>query len=504
MGHEQKMIAKVEHWMERARYDDALSYLDGYLSKHDKSLVAWRYRVLIRLDQEKRAVAASEYSALATALGRQEPSVLAEVVLGAGGRWLLSDYKSLARCAPVGLADAAFFADLLEAKHLGEGSLTKVAVSSEELVAVVDALPGSLAAGSTWPLVQRALAHEQAEIRARGLAAVGRHLHAGGLSDSDTGAALEALRSGAASGEALLREEALVAALSLPEGPGRADFVGEIVSRLAAVGDAPRAVSLFLLGPSASGPAVWTEEQLQSWNKTKLGPLVALTRGEVVLRGGSRKAKRSLQKALRGGGAGVRLAGAVGAAAGSSFASVWSQLSTDERRAWGGAFVRGRQRDQGLWLDGVLGDSDALVVQGALSALAVTGLDATPEEAAALGRALSSDDASTRALAASTAVRRGALEVADAVAALLASGDDRAADGVLRALVATGAGGWAAAVQAALRSPLPMVRELAVDAAASSCDPAQREAMAALLSDDDPHVAVRAASALYLLIGTEP
>ena len=61
---EQKMIEQVEKYREQGKFDAALGYLEKYLGKYSDSLAGWRYRVLIRLDQEKRPEAASEYAAL--------------------------------------------------------------------------------------------------------------------------------------------------------------------------------------------------------------------------------------------------------------------------------------------------------------------------------------------------------------------------------------------------------------------------------------------------------
>ena len=45
--------------MARQQWDQALSYLEGYLARHRRSLLGWRYRVMIRLEQEERAEAAA-------------------------------------------------------------------------------------------------------------------------------------------------------------------------------------------------------------------------------------------------------------------------------------------------------------------------------------------------------------------------------------------------------------------------------------------------------------
>ncbi|MEE2827770.1 MAG: hypothetical protein VX498_01165, partial [Myxococcota bacterium] len=240
---EQKMILKVDRFMEQQRWDDALGYLERYLQKHSQSLVGWRYRVLIRLEQGDRATAAAEYTALNEALRRHEPEVLREVVLGSGGRWLLSDYRALARCAPKGIADAAFFAELLEPKGLSEGSFSKVAVSSDEVAAVIDALPGNLLPQESWAIVEKHSAHPDRYVRERAVRSAGRHLATRQLDERATGAALGLIRMAGSDQAAELREAALLASLDLPEGPSRAEFVGDLVTGLGRAGDGHRAVS---------------------------------------------------------------------------------------------------------------------------------------------------------------------------------------------------------------------------------------------------------------------
>jgi hypothetical protein len=71
----------------------------------------------------------------------------------------------------------------------------------------------------------------------------------------------------------------------------------------------------------------------------------------------------------------------------------------------------------------------------------------------------------------------------------------------LQATLRHGSVGWGALLSAGLKADTGHIRELAVDAAAASCRPEDREKMLGLLSDSDPHVAVRAASALYLSVG---
>jgi hypothetical protein len=505
---EKRMVLKVERLMAAEHFDDALQYLDGYLARHRKSLAGWRYRVLIRLEQGERATAAGEYARLAAALERQEPDVLREVVLGSGGRWLVSDYRALARCAPAGVADAAFFAGLLEPKLLGSGSMSKVAVSADEIAAVLDALPGTLPAAETWPILAKYLEDPSPELRGRAIRGVGRHLAAGGLPESASYAALDALRAGASHPDPELREAALLAALRLPEGPGRESFAADLVRRLALAGDGPRAVGAFLLGPGGSGPVHWRDNDLKEWEAAAQGPLRVLAISALQARQPTPERGKALIAAQASKDAGVRLAAesqfGTPAAAPGRAGTVFGSLSVEERRLWGPAFARSRGPDQRSWVSLALQSSDALVAQGAARALAIPGIGPDPAVDGQLETALGATDASTRAAAGRAAVIRGATSLVLQVSGLFAQGDDRVMNEVLQALVESGDPAWAQLVAQGLRAELPTVRELAVDAGAALCRAEDREGMFDLLDDEDPHVAVRAAAALYLLIGGSP
>jgi hypothetical protein len=501
---EQRMIVKVEHFMAADRYDDALGYLDTYLGKHHKSLAGWRYRVLIRLDQEDRALAAGEYAALNEALERHEPDVLREVVLGAGGRWLLSDYRALARCAPAGVVDAAFFADLVEPKHLGQNSLTKVAISADEIGAVLDALPGALPAAETWAVVAKFEDDADPRIRGRVVRAAGRHLASGGLSAQATGQAIEILRSAALSSDAELREGALLATLVLPEGPGQEDFVGNLVTALAAAGDGPRTASLFLLGPGMRGPTAWTPEQLSGWAETTEGPLRVLAVSALHAAEPKSERARFLGEAAASQVPWRRLAAAAAFdhGAGGAAGEAWAGLTTEDKRVWGPAFVRTAAGDRGTWVKLILGESDAVTTQAAAAALALPGAGDDPDVNPSLEAALQVMDPATRASAARAVVVREAEGLALSVQGLFAQGQDRVMTDVLHGLVDSGNTAWQPLVDQGLKADLPMIRELAVDAAAASCRTDANDLMLGLLADEDPHVAVRAASALYLMVGS--
>lgn len=502
MGAEQKMILKVDSFMEQQRWDDALGYLDRFLAEHNSSLSGWRYRVLIRLEQGERALAAAEYHALNEALSRHEPQVLESVVLGSGGRWLLSDYRALARCAPAGIVDAAFFADVLEPKGLAEGSFTKVAIADDEIAAVIDSLPGGLDPRATWPLVVAHAGHADPTLRARVVAAAGRHLRRGGLDDSSSAAALAAIQGAAGDSVATLREAALLASLSFPEGPGRADLVSGMVSDLLSSGDAPRAVSLFLLGPGGAGPDGWSLGQLKAWSSSAV-PLSTLARAGLYARGEDSRLARALRREASSGTTSVRLAVLVGSGAdvGVSLDEVWAVLSLEDKRRWAPAFVRSGASDRGQLALLALADKDAVLTQSIALALALPRRGDDPAYEAALRAGLAAFDPATRAAMAGAVVTRGAVALSGDLERLFAGGQDRVMTEALGATLEHSGADWSGLLAAGLKADTAHIRELSVDAAAASCGPEDRDEMLGLLTDADPHVAVRAASALYLTVG---
>ena len=499
---EQKMIVKVDGFMEQQRWDDALGYLDRFLAKHSSSLSGWRYRVLIRLEQGERALAAGEYHSLNQALRRHEPEVLESVVLGSGGRWLLSDYRGLARCGPAGIADAAFFADVLEPKGLAEGSFTKVAIADDEIAAVIDALPGGLDPRQTWPLVFKYAGQPDPTIRARVVASAGRHLGSKQLSERPTGEALALIRTAAGDGDAQLREAALTASLLLPEGPGRTDFVAGLVSDFLASGDVGRAVSGFLLGPGGGGAGTWSEAQLKSWSLAP-SPLRALSLAGLFAQKGDSRTEKALARETKGGGAGDRLAALVGFGSdrGSTLSEAWAALSLEEKRRWAPAFVRNSGTDRGKLAALAMADKDSVLTQSVAKALDLPGRGNDGAYEPALRAGLAAWDPATRAATAGTIVSRGASNLSSEIEGLFSKGQDRVMTEALQASLRAGSQGWSGLLAAGLKADTNHIRELAVDAAAASCRPEDRELMLELLTDEDPHVAVRAASALYLSVG---
>jgi hypothetical protein len=496
------MVLKVESLMEQQKYDGALSYLERYLGRYGKSLAAWRFRVLIRLEQEQRATAAAEYSALNTALGRHEPDVLREVVLGAGGRWLLSDYSILARCAGNGLVDAAFFEDLLSAQHLGHGSMSKVAVSDDEISAVLDALPGSLATKDTWPLVLSQGKATGTAIRARRVVAAARHLAAGGLDEPAQKIALSWITDAAGDSDPRLRDAALHASWLLPSGPGKETILAGMIDSLLKNNDLQRAMSMFLLGPSESSPA-WTATTLERWSESETEPIATLAHAAQQHQKPTRKHEQYLRAATKDKSAAKVLAAATGPKGDPKAA--WASLHVEDRRLWAAAMVRSRAADKATWAALALGDSDSPVVQASASALAMPRETVSQDKLSESLRAvLNSRDASSRAEAGRTAIVRQSNSLLPDLEGLAKKGDERVLLAVLGAVIETGSTDWNSLIIAGLESDIALVREKAVDAAASGCNKAQHKLLSELLTDADPHVAVRAAAVLYLNVGVRP
>jgi len=497
------MVLKVEGLMEQQKYDGALSYLERYLGRYGKSLAAWRFRVLIRLEQEQRATAAAEYADLNTALGRHEPDVLREVVLGAGGRWLLSDYSMLARCGNDGLASASFFEELLSAQHLGHGSMSKVAVSDDEIAAVLDALPGSLDPEATWPIVEAQARASSVAIRTRLIATAARHLATGGIAEAAQNLALTWITQAAGDADPRLREAALHASLLLPEGAGLRTILGDIVLSMSASGDEQRTTSMFLLHSDRMGEG-WSQDQLERWSQGPDEILATLAVAVLQRQSPTRKQARILKAAATSKSAGRILAASTGPDG--SPKNAWASLHVEDRRLWSAAMSRSSAADRGEWAALTLADSDAPVVQAAAEGLTLLFNTAAedPTLLEPLRTALNSRDASSRAAAARASILRNMNSLLPELETLAKRADERVLLSVLDALIRSGSPDWSSLITAGLQSDIPLVRERAVDAAAADCSRTQRKLLTDLLTDSDPHVAVRAAAVLYLGVGVQP
>jgi hypothetical protein len=275
-----------------------------------------------------------------------------------------------------------------------------------------------------------------------------------------------------------------------------------MVSDLLRSGDASRAVSLFLLGPGGGGPEAWSVGQLRAWSSSVV-PLSTLARAGLYARGEDPGLGRALRRELNSGTTPVRLAVLVGSSAdvGVPLAEVWAALSLEDKRLWAPAFVRSGAADRGQLALLALADKDAVLTQSIAAALALPsrGDDAAYEPALRAG--LAAFDPATRAATAGAVVVRGAAALSGDLERLFADGQDRVMTEALGATLEHGSADWSGLLAAGLKADTAHIRELSVDAAAASCRAEDRDKMLGLLTDADPHVAVRAASALYLTVG---
>ena len=367
---------------------------------------------------------------------------------------------------------------------------------------MLDALPGSLQAKDTWPLVLSQGKATGASIRARRVSAAARHLAAGGLDETAQQIALSWITDAAGEADPRLREAALHASLLLPSGPGKATILAGMIDSLLNNNDLQRAMSMFLLGPSEDEPA-WAPDLLERWAESETEPVATLAHAALHHKKPTKKHERHLRAAIRSKSAAKVLAAATGPTGDPQAA--WSGLHVEDRRLWATAMVRSRSADQATWAALTLGDSDSPVVQASASALAMPRESSSQDQLSGSLRAvLSSRDASSRAEAGRTVIVRQINSLLPDLEALAKKGDERVMLSVLGAVIETGSAGWDSLIRAGLTSDIALVREKAVDAAASGCNKEQHKVLTELLTDTDPHVAVRAAAVLYLNVGKIP
>tara|TARA_Y100001968_G_scaffold294016_1_gene300304 strand:+ start:190 stop:1674 length:1485 start_codon:yes stop_codon:yes gene_type:complete len=493
------MVLKVEALMEQGRYDGALSYLERYLGRYGRSLAGWRYRVLIRLEQQQRAAAAAEYAALNERVGGHQPEILREVVLGAGGRWLLSDYRVLARCSAGRLAEVSLFEQLMSPQLLGRGSMSKVAVPENELAAIIDSLPGALPTAATWPLLEERASAASDKLKAHLITAAARHLAAGLPTEADQELAKDWLLKGAAANDEPLRAAATLAWPLLHKDQRTVQLGTKMVDGLLSAGDPLRASAVFLMTPiRANEPE--QAAQLRRWSAKSPGALAGFALAALERETPSRAQAARLKRLASSTDAGSKLAAAT--APGGTPAAVWQQLNVEQRRAWSAVMVLSPVPKHSTWVELILSDSDALVVRNGAAALALLDTQGQDSELVdALRQALSSRDPSSRGAAAAAIVATGQHALARELEQLAQQGDDRSLLAALDAVILSGSSGWEKLSEVALESATPLVRERAIDAISASCNEGQLALLEQLLEDQDPHVAIRAATALYLQVG---
>ncbi len=176
-AHQQRMVERTEWLLQAQQHREALDYLERYLGQHPTAAEAWRYRVRIRLELDQRAAAGAEYWRMQTALGRPEPELLGHVVLANGGQWTTDDFGPLARCGPDGIGDVALFEAQLLGRQSAPGSDIYLAPRQETVIGVMDALPGRFGEAAV-PLIRGGFGEPAPETRLAAAAAAIRLLPA--------------------------------------------------------------------------------------------------------------------------------------------------------------------------------------------------------------------------------------------------------------------------------------------------------------------------------------
>ncbi len=514
------MIRTVDRFRAENRYDDALRYLDRYLPRHSTSYPGWRYRVLLRLEQRRRADAAREYARLAAALRQHSPEILKELVVGFGARWLINDYGALARCGPEGVADLSFFRDELTSKSVYEGSNVKLEVPADRVAAMMRALPGrlgpaavelievgyadgdpvvrkeaALAAVRLWQrgeptakeLLQRVMATSDPAVLRPVLLA----LHQGSensspppLPSEHSDPAIDALLASLLQERALAGEEASRGILT------RKAALSQGFSRLIALGFLGRQEPPpFQSGVTVSGKG----EILPASAKAFPHPGTASRALEDLARGGLSGAERIAAMALL-----HQDWPAVYPAL--WVQTVWSKAGVEDRRLATRLLLTRPPIDAGTLLAAALADGDALV--RASLATALGSWPQRPDRNLALTTLLADASPAVRAQAFESAASLLDPSLVEAVASAFTRAEGTSEQvQFLETLAAAGTGPYQAVAAAALVSSDPGVREASVGALLSACDPATEPALVKALSDPDPHVAVRAAAGVYLLVG---
>jgi HEAT repeat protein len=482
-SHHQRMVDRVEWLVGSSQHRQALDYLERYLGRHPESLDAWKYKVSIRLDLDQRAAAAAEYWRLTEALGQPHPEVLGHVVLGGGGDWTVPDYAPLARCATDPIAAPDFFATILDGYTASESSPVFLAPRRETVIGVMDAMPGRYGAAAA-PIVLAGLSDATPEVRLAAAHAAVRLAHV----DPATGWPM--VRAVVHDATARVRRGALEALLS--------PTAAADLARLPAVkdGETDPAVLVAWLGLAARLDAEQGDALRRSIRgrapmaDALAGPLPpdpeVCSDGPVVPAGETPPGEADPL---------LDLASRVGL--GTCDAACWADAGFPERRALMTLMAPVLPLQPAL-LEAAAADPDVFVrtelaryLEHSAADPALLALLEDPEQgvrmAAARALTRSADPAALAPLSAHAA----------------ASGMEEKLS-LLHAMLTLAPNPYLPLVEELMSDEAGLVREAAVGPLASACGEETPARMRAALTDEDPHVVVRAAAALYLSIAVPP
>jgi len=479
--HHQRMVDRTEWLLGAHRHRDALDYLERYLGRHAGDEEAWRYRVRIRLDLDQRAAAGAEYWRMQTALGRSEPELLRHVVLANGGGWTTDDFVPLARCGPDSVGGIELFEEQLLGRRAAPGSDIYLAPRQETVIGVMDALPGRFGAAAV-PLLRDGFSQPAPETRLAAARAAVRLLDpapelATPLIQGALGDPSRTVRRGTL--EALLTGNASVEPGTFEVMPGEADPAVAVgwLALAATLGDGESAEIEAALEAAVPFVAAWSTPAVAEHDgdgADDAGPpdpgdaVIAAPPGDdplVLLAWSLRRGERSAAECL-------------------------AQAPFEVRRSFALLVAPVLPLEPAV-LEALATDTD-VVVRTAVARYLVLGtgegallaLLEDPEQgvrmAAARALATSGDPAALEAL--SRHFEAGGLE-------------ERLA--LLDAMLPLPSNPYLPLATAALGDELSLVRESAIAPVAASCGAEVGPAMFDALTDEDPHVVVRAAAALY-------
>lgn len=468
-NHEKRMATRVDWYLEANRHYDALDYLEGYLDHYPTSERAWRYRVNIRLAMDQRPQAAAEYWRLRTALGVHHLDALERVVHAGGAGWTLPEYFALSRCGAGGVGDLAFFEQTLLGHPVSQDASIVLAPPTETVLGVMRALPGRFGVDAL-PLIEEGLRHPSDEVRLDAGRALLRLDSAVGDDPGETSGETDTLLEGAFADSSPRVRRGMIEAVMLTGDPERWARVplGEDEN------DAGVAVAWF-------GIVAPDDAQRASAVRARAATVAPVAAALTGLGEHAPPAKGD-----------PRLGLAIRMGNGSCDERCWTRATVDLRRDLSTLAAPFVPLESGM-LALMAADPDPVVRTSAARYLVHS------SDRAALMPLLSDPEQGVRAAAA---------------AALVAAGDDGGREALLVYLDQAGLEEKLSLVDALLRhqphpfgevalrlagDETPLVRENALPAVATACADEHEAVFLLGLTDDDPHVVVRAAAALYLV-----
>jgi len=465
-SHHRRMNDRVQWLLEGHQHRQALAYLERYLGRHPDSYDAWTHRIHIRMLLDQRAAAAAEYWRMRTALGAEHPDVLEQIVLGSNGDWIVADYTALARCASDDVAGLAFFEAVLDGFSASEAAPVFVAPRRETVIGVMNALPGRFGAASL-PLIERVFDEPTPEVRLSAARAAIR------LSSLEPHATRPLLQRAVADPSPAVRRAVLESLLA----PGASDDLAFLQPMQ---GESDPAVAVAWL---ALAERMAPERAIELKTAAAAAAPVADALAGIATQ---EDAPPLPDEPL------LRLA--AGVRDGSCDAECWDAAPFPVRRTLIGLLAPVLPLNDGV-LPQVLSDPDMVVRTEASRYLA---LGATDPRWLAL---LQDPEQGVRLAAARSLVESGDPMGLEPLATMLADAGMEEKLSVLDAMLYLPSNPFLPLAIEAAKDEAGLVREAAIEPIAASCGEGVEAFMVERLTDEDPHVVVRGAAALYLTIG---